>query len=179
MHDRGALGRIIGLIDMKMDEAFAARIGSVRCFKFDKPTRSVTPYYEYRMNKRADFETAAAELADNRIHQERHVVIDDFKHRDAARAGERLEPYLGSSGAPLGKKGPRLLGDVCEFRRAAVPQIFGRSESEQFADKTVRYVRLPLGQELGGGRDQRGSTILVSDCRIGLSVHLCSAYDAQ
>jgi hypothetical protein len=162
-----------------MDEAFAARIGSVRRLKFDKPARSVAPYYENRVNKRADFETAAAELADNRIHQERHVVIDDFKHRDVARAGERLEPYLGSSGTPLGKKGPRLLDEVCEFRRAAVPQILRRGESEQFADKTVRYVGLALSQEPGGGRDQRGSAISVSACRIGLSVHLCSSYDAQ
>src|SRR5271167_893193 len=48
MHDRGALCRIIGLIDMEMDEAFAARVGRVRSLELDKPARSVTPYQEYR-----------------------------------------------------------------------------------------------------------------------------------
>jgi hypothetical protein len=153
MYHRGALRRIIGLVDMKMDEAFATGIGGLRCFKIDEAPHSVSAHQEDRVDKRTNFETAAAEFCDDRIHQERHVVIDDLKHRDAARAGERLKPYLGSAGAPLGKKGPRLLGDICQFRRAAVSQIFGRREGEQFADKRFRHGGLPLHQEPGGGRN--------------------------
>ncbi|MGC1234423.1 MAG: hypothetical protein WA838_07110, partial [Xanthobacteraceae bacterium] len=62
MHDCGALRRIIGLIDMEMDEAFAAGVARLRCFKIDKSARGVTPYQEYRVNKRANCETAAVEL---------------------------------------------------------------------------------------------------------------------
>jgi len=121
LHGRGALRRIVDLIDVAMDKAFAAGIGGLRCFKIDKPARGVAPHLEYRVNKRTNFETAAVEFADNRIHQEGHIVIDDFKHRNAACAGDGLKPHLWSSGSPLGKKGPRLLGDICQFRHAAVP----------------------------------------------------------
>jgi hypothetical protein len=80
---------------------------------------------------------------------------------------------------PLGKKGPRPLGDICQFRRAAVPQIFRRREGEQFGDKSFRHGGLPVRQEPVGGRDNREDVTLVAACGIGLSVHVCSAYDAQ
>src|SRR5262249_12408778 len=175
--DGGALRRIVVFLDMEMDEAFAARSGRLRWFKFDKAARGVALDQEHRMKKRADLETAAVEFADNRIHQKLHVIIYDFKHRNAACATERLEPYLGRSGGPLEEKRPRLLGNACQHGRAAMPQIFRRGEPEQFGDKTVRHGGFPLGQELGGS-EKRVSAALIA-CGIGLSVHVFSAYDAQ
>ena len=66
-----------------------------------------------------------------------------------------------------------------QFGRAAVPQIFGRSEPEQFIDETVRHGRLSPGQKLGSGRDERGSVTSVVASGFGLSVHVRSAYDAS
>jgi hypothetical protein len=60
-----------------------------------------------------------------------------------------------------------------------VPQIFGRRQREQFGDKSFRHGGLPLRQEPGGGRNERKAATLVATCWIGLSVHVCSAYDAQ
>ena len=53
--------------------------------------------------------------ADHGIDQERHIVVDDFKHRHAARRGSRLEADLGRAGLALGEERPRLLGDAGEL----------------------------------------------------------------
>jgi hypothetical protein len=58
-HDFGALGGVIDPFDVKMDEAFAAGIGSACRFEFDKPAGSVAPHQKNRMNEQTNLEAAA------------------------------------------------------------------------------------------------------------------------
>src|SRR5438046_6686260 len=95
-------------------------------FEVDEPARGVALYQKYRMHEQADLKAAAVEFADNGIHQERHVVIDDLENRHAAAAWKRLESYFWSARVSFGEKRPRPLGDACQFLRIAVLQILRR-----------------------------------------------------
>ena len=87
---------------------------------------------EDRMDQKADVEAALVELADDRIDQKRHVVVDDVEHRHGARHRRRLEADLGRAGLAFGEQRPRPLGDGGELVRPVALQIVGHRRAEQF-----------------------------------------------
>jgi hypothetical protein len=77
--------RIVHVCDMDVDEAFAAALALARALKRGEPSRFVAIDGEDRMNQQADVEAAFAELAEDRVDQEGHIVVEDVEHRRAAR----------------------------------------------------------------------------------------------
>ena len=95
-------------------------------------SRRIALHGEHRMDQKADVEAALIELADDRIEQKRHVVIDDVEHRHGARRRRRLEADLGRAGLALGEQRPRPLGDGGKLVGPVALQIVGHRGAEQF-----------------------------------------------
>ena len=122
---------------MKVNEALTQAADRARALEADEPARKVTLDDKHRMNQQANVETALIEFTDDGIDQERHVVVDDLKHGNAARRGGRLETYLGHAGFALGEERPRLLGDAGKLFCAVAFEILRHGKTEQSGDKTV------------------------------------------
>jgi hypothetical protein len=179
MHELWTLAWAFNALNVEVDEAFTPGADSMLLFEADESTRGVALYQKYRMHEQSDLKAAAIEFADNGIHQERHIVIDDLKNRHATAAQERLESYFWNSGAAFGEKRPRPLGDARQFLRIAVLKILRRCEREQFLDESIRHVGPPLREEARGRVDKRQSAAAIATAAIILKVHVSSAYDAN
>ena len=95
------------------------------------------------------------ELADDRIEQKRHVVIDDVEHRRGARRRRRLEADLGRAGLARGEQRPRPFGDGGKLVRPVALQIVGHRGAEQFAKERVGDVVPTPRQRRGCRADER------------------------
>src|SRR5208282_5522979 len=95
----------------------------VRAIKGDEVSRFVALDREYRMDQEANVGAALVELADNRIDEERHIVVEDFEHRYCRRRAGRREGYLRRVGLALQKKRPRVLGDAGERLRPVLLEV--------------------------------------------------------
>ncbi len=110
---------------------------------------------EHRMDQQADVEAALIELADDRIEQKRHVVVDDVEHRHGARHRRRLEADLGRAGLALGEQRPRPLGDGGKLVGPVALQIVGHRRAEQFGKERVGDIAPAPRQRRGGRADER------------------------
>jgi hypothetical protein len=91
-------------------------------------------------------QAALVELAEHRIEQERHVVVDDLDDRDrldvlgAHQAGAGFDADLRLAQRPYHQERPGILGERAELARLVGQQILGRRTREQSGRKTVRHV---------------------------------------
>ena len=158
--------------DVEVDEALALAADCARAFEVDKLAGAIALDDEHRMDEQTDVEAALIEFADDGIDQKRHVVIDDFKHRDAARRGGRLEAHLGRAGVALGEECPRSLGDAGKLVGAVALKILGHREAEQFGEEIVGNVALALCQQRRGGGDERHAGAVIAAAGNILDVHV-------
>ena len=84
-HDFGAPRGLRDAFDVDVDEAFVPAAVFRDALEGGQRSRSVALHGEHRMDQKADVEAALIELADDRIEQKRHIVIDDVEHRHGAR----------------------------------------------------------------------------------------------
>ena len=111
---------------------------------------------EYRMDQQADSRPRSTELADHRIDQERHVVVDDFEHRHAARRRGRLEADLRRAGLALA----RATTTTARRSRRALPARSAANPRAPHARTARRgnpcgMSRLRRAERRGGRADQR------------------------
>jgi hypothetical protein len=142
---------------MDVNEAFAPAITLVRPMEGVEFPRLAALDREYRVDQQADVETTFTDLADDRVDQERHVVVDDFEHRHARLRRGRLEADFWRAGFALLEQRPRLLGDAREFFRPVAREILGDRMPEQLGDEIGRDIAVAPGERRGGGSDQRRS----------------------
>ena len=154
-HKVGARRGVAVVIDMDVNEAFAPAITLVRPMEGVEFPRLAALDREYRVDQQADVETAFTDLADDRVDQERHVVVDDFEHRHARLRRGRLEADFWGARFALLEQRPRLLGDAREFFRPVAREILGDRMPEQLGDEIQRDVAVAPGEHRGGGSDQR------------------------
>ena len=132
-----ALLRIVDAIDMNMNKAFVVRTGLVRLpWRRREFAVTVARHREDRMRNKPDADAAFGQLAHQRVNQERHVVVDDFDHRDrleplAVGRGGRNEAYFRLARFTDGKEGPGVAGELGEFVCAVDEEILGRRAREQ------------------------------------------------
>jgi hypothetical protein len=107
------------------------------------------------VDQQADIETTFVDLANDRVDQERHVVVDDFKYRYARLRRCRLEANFRRVGLALLEQRPRLLGDARQFLRPVAHKVFRSRSSEQVGDEVLGDVGVALGEHRGGGLDHR------------------------
>ena len=107
------------------------------------------------MDQKANVETALIELADDRIEQKRHVVIDDVEHRHGARHRRRFEADLGRAGLAYREQRPRPLGDVGKLIGPVALQIVGHRGAEQIGKERAGDIASALCQGGAGGGDER------------------------
>jgi len=131
-----------------VNEAFAAAVGLARPFVRGEPSCLIAFDGEDRMHKQADVERMFAELAEHRVDQERHIVVEDFEHRDTGRRGPRRERHFRRRRRALQEKRPRLLGDVGKLVRAAAFEIVGRDAGIKLEDKLPGDVAPAPGKDL-------------------------------
>ena len=145
LDDFGALRRILHPFDMKVNEALTQAADRARALEAGEPARKVTLDDKHRVNEQANIETASIEFTGDGIDQERHVVVDDLKHGNAVRRGNRLETYLGHAGFALSEERPRSLGDAGKLVCAVAFEILRHCKAEQSGDKTVGDAARTLG----------------------------------
>ena len=169
--DFGPLRRIVHAVDMQVDEAFALAADRARALEVDEPAGEIALDHEYRMDQQADIEAASIELRQDEVDQERHIVVDDFQHRRAARRGSRLEAQLGRAGLALGEERPRCRGDRGELFGAVALQVLRHRKAEQFGEEIFGDVAVALCQQRRGGIDQRHAGTIIAAAGNVLDVH--------
>ena len=86
-----------------MNEAFAPALAFARAFEGRQPAGIITLDNEHRMDEETNVQPALTQFAQNRIDQERHIVIEDFEHRDIGRQAGRRKGDFGGAGLALGR----------------------------------------------------------------------------
>ena len=141
--------------DVNVDEAFVPAAVFRGALEGRQRSRRVALHGEHRMDQKADVEAALIELADDRIEQKRHVVIDDVEHRHGARHRRRLEADLGRAGLAFGEQRPRPLGDGGKLIGPVALQIVGHRGAEQFGKERAGNIAPALCQGGTGRGDKR------------------------
>ena len=119
--------------------------------KRGEPAGLVALDAEDRMHQQADVHRAFGELAEHRIDQERHVVVENFQDGDAGAGGARAETRFSPQPAcALQQERPGLLADAGELFRALTHEIIGRCALEQVDQKVAGDVAAPGHQERRG-----------------------------
>ena len=105
---------------------------------------------ENRMYQQPDVRRAFAELAQHRVDQERHVVVENFHHGDAVSGMHGPKRDFRPTGLALQQKRPRLLADAGELFRAVTHEVVGRGALEQLDQKVAGNVAA-AGRQDGSG----------------------------
>ena len=170
-HDLGAPRRLRDAFDVDVDEAFVPAAILRSAVERRQRSRRVALHGEHRMDQKANVETALIELADDRIEQKRHVVIDDVEHRHGARHRRRFEADLGRAGLAYREQRPRPLGDVGKLIGRVALQIVGHRGAEQIGQERAGDIASALCQGGAGGGDERLAGVVIG--RVGkiLDVH--------
>jgi hypothetical protein len=129
-HKIGACRGVLVVLDLDVNKAFALAVTLTRAVEGLESSRLAALDHEHWVDQQADIESAVTDLADHRVDQERHVVVDDFEHRHARLGRRRLEADLGRAGFAVLKQRPRLLGDARQLLRPIARDIFGGSAAE-------------------------------------------------
>ena len=172
VHDVRPARRILHAFDMNVNEALAGAGALVRALKGDEVSGFVALDREHRMNQEADVGAALVELSDNRIDEERHIIVEDFEHRYCRCCAGRREGHLRRAGLALQQKRPRVLGDAGKLRRLVALEVVGHRVPEHLDNEIRRDVAPSLGKQGGGRLYQRlGGGIVLRAGNI-LDVHI-------
>jgi hypothetical protein len=165
-NDRAALRVVIDAPDMDMDEAFPQGSGRLQALEVHKPPVRVARHREDRVNHETDVDCPLRQLRQDRVHQERHVVIDELQDRDVLEpvprngAGRGLETDFRRARRPDGQQGPGALRQRRDLARRVGQKVLGHGAGEQPADEGPGNVPA-LGEQRRRG---------IGQCRDGLRV---------
>ena len=182
-HDRAALRVVVDAPDMDMDEAFPQdarrrralgdRALEVRALEIGEPPLGIARHREDRMHHQAHVDAALRQLRHDRVHQERHVVVDDLQNRDVLEpiarngAGGGLETNLGDAGLPYGEQRPGALRHGRHLARLIGQKVLRRGAGEQPGNEGFGNIPA-LPEQRGRGIDQG------RDGRLGVRAWLAS-----
>ena len=174
LDDLGAARFFLDALDMHVDDAFAQRAGSrLGALEGGQPAGIVAHHGEHGMHDETHVEPALGELGQHRIHQERHVVVDDFEHRIRAQplvTGQvgRVEPDLRHAGLAHREQRPGVRGELGKLARVVPQEVFGDRVGEQRGDEILRHLAIVAAQDFAGRGDQRRfGAFLIAPGKIG------------
>ena len=164
LHDLRASRLLVDARNMDVDEALSqqAGAGGSGALEGGKPAGGIAGDAEYGVHDQADIDAALAQLCQNRIDQERHVVIDDLEHGFAlppfrADTGfEGLETDLRRPRFSHGHERPGARRQPGELTRVVTHDVFGRREGEKPGDEILRHLAIVASEDLAGRCDERG-----------------------
>jgi hypothetical protein len=161
LDDLGAARFLLDTLDMDVDDAFAQRAGGgLRALEGGETAGRVAHDAQHGMHDETDFDPALGELGQDRIHQERHVVVDDLEHQIVAQplvacGVESLETDLRNARFAHGEQRPCIRGKLGELARVVAHEVFGDRVGEQRGDEILGNLAIVAAQDVAGGRDQR------------------------
>jgi hypothetical protein len=174
LDDLGAARFLLDTLDMDVDDAFAQRPGNgLRALEGGEMPRRVARDAQHGMHDETHFDPALGEHRQHRIHQERHVVVDDLEHRIVARPlvtgrVESFETDLRHARLAYREQRPRIRGELGELARVVAHEVFGDRVGEQRGDEILGNLAIFAAQDVAGGRDQRRfGALFVGAGRVG------------
>ena len=175
-HDLGAARLVVDALDVDVDEAFAQRAPGrgPGPLEGDELAGGVALDGEHRMHDQANVDAALGQLAQHRVDQERHVVVDDVENRGGPQPlvlgahGGRFQPHLRGAGLALRQERPRVRRQVGELARVVAHEILGHRARQQRGDEALGRLAMPAVQHLAGRGDQRlRGALLVDAGKVG------------
>ena len=133
----------------------------------DQPPARVALEGEDRMRDKSDLQAAFGQLAQHRIDQKRHVIVDDFQYRKLFEPcpgqARLLEPDFGRAGHSTGEERPGGLGEGGDLASVVAHEILRHRTREQSFDKLFGYFALAGAEErLGHRHEQRRHALILS-----------------
>ncbi len=161
LDDLGAARFLVDTLEMDVDDAFAQRAGGgLYPLEGGEAAGFVAHDGEDGMHDEADFDPAFGEFGQHRIHQERHVVVDDLEHGIVARplvtvCIGSVETDLRHARLAHGQQRPCIRGELGELARVVTHEVFGDGVGEQRGDEILRHLAVVAAQDVAGRGDQR------------------------
>jgi hypothetical protein len=154
---------------MEIDDALAQRAGGrLGALEGNQATGRIALHGEDGMRHEADIDAEIGQLGQDRIDQERHVVVDDLEHRLVAqplmahREVGRLKADFRRTWFAHREQRPGVGGKLGELAGIVAQKVFGQRVSEQAGEEIGGNLRMGATQNVGRSRDQcRFGTLLI------------------
>ena len=174
-HDVGAAGLVVDRLEMDVDHAFAQRAGSrLGLLEGDEAAGIVAHDGQNGMYDEAHIDAAVGKLRQDRVDQERHVVIDDLEHRFVAtplpvsRRPDRIEADVRHARFAHRQQGPGVGREFGELTGVVTQKVFGCRVSKNPGDEIRRDLAMAAAQDFARRGDQRRfGTLFIGAGKVG------------